>query len=56
MGITGKYLTDIDIIDPLDSQGQRGKSTNCTLLRIVKQNPQQHLYLNSPLIDGTTGK
>lgn len=40
VGITGKYLTDIDIVDPLDGQGQRRSSANCTLLRIIKQNPQ----------------
>lgn len=56
VGITGKYLTDIDIIDPLDARDSHHQSENCTLLRILKQNPQQHLYLNSPMIDGSTGK
>ena len=55
VGITGKYLTDIDIVDPLDGRSQSA-ITNCTLLRFVMQNPQQHLYLNSPMADGTTGK
>ena len=56
MGITGKYLTDIDIVDHLESAESRRSSENCTLLRILKQNQQQHLYLNSPLVDGTTGE
>ena len=55
VGITGKYLTDIDVVDPFESE-QSVTSDNCTLLRILKQNPQQHLYLNSPMIDGATGE